>query len=103
MDATAAAEATLANNERTIVVDRGKGPYRILYVAGRPNWEFKFLKRAVEEDEQVQLVGLLRVAKREPKYDWRGHTGETSNPLYRGFDDKDRRRPSSTINPSSCV
>jgi len=89
VDAAAPAEATLLNNERTIVVDRGKGPYRILYVAGRPNWEFKFLKRAVEEDEQVQLVGLLRVAKREPKYDWRGRTGETSNPLYRGFDAKD--------------
>jgi len=79
-------EATAANNERTIVVNRGKGPYRILYVAGRPNWEFKFLRRALDEDEQVQLVGLLRVARREPKYDWRGHTGETSNPLYRGFD-----------------
>jgi uncharacterized membrane protein len=90
-DAPTASEATLANNERTIVVDRGKGPYRILYVAGRPNWEFKFLKRAVEEDEQVQLVGLLRVAKREPKYDWRGHVGETSNPLYRGLDEKDQK------------
>ncbi len=88
-DATTPVEATLANNERTVVVDRGKGPYRILYVAGRPNWEFKFLKRAVEEDEQVQLVGLLRAAKREPKYDWRGHAGETSNPFYRGFDPKD--------------
>ncbi len=91
MDAPTPVEATLANNERTIVVDRGKGPYRILYVTGRPNWEFKFLKRAVEEDEQVQLVGLIRVAKREPKYDWRGHTGETSNPLYRGFDEKDQK------------
>jgi len=30
-------EATLANNNRTIVVDRGEGPYRILYVTGRPN------------------------------------------------------------------
>jgi uncharacterized membrane protein len=89
-DTSSPEEATLANNERTIVVDRGKGPYRVLYVAGRPNWEFKFLKRAVEEDEQVQLVGLLRVAKREPKYDWRGHAGETSNPLYRGFDEKDQ-------------
>jgi uncharacterized membrane protein len=90
-DAEAQIEATLANNERSIVVDRGKGPHRILYVAGRPNWEFKFLKRAVEEDEQVQLVGLIRVARREPKYDWRGHTGETSNPLYRGFDEKDQK------------
>jgi uncharacterized membrane protein len=90
-DAAVSSEATLANNERTVVVDRGKGPYRILYVAGRPNWEFKFLKRAVEQDEQVQLVGLIRVAKREPKYDWRGNAGETSNPLYRGFDEKEQK------------
>jgi len=85
-------EATLANNARTIVVDRGKGPYRILYVAGRPNWDLKFLKRAIEEDEQVQLVALIRVAKREPKYDWRGHSGERSNPLYRGFDVQDKEQ-----------
>ena len=87
--AEAPEEATLANNNRTVVVDRGKGPYRILYVTGRPNWEYKFLRRAISEDEQVQLVGLLRVARREPKYDWRGHTGESSNPLYRGFDSED--------------
>jgi uncharacterized membrane protein len=88
-DSTALPEATPANNERTIVVDRGQGPYRILYVTGRPNWEYKFLQRAVSDDEQVQLVGLIRVARREPKYDWRGRTGEQSNPLYRGFDSTD--------------
>jgi uncharacterized membrane protein len=82
-------EATLANNKRTVVVDRGEGPYRILYVSGRPNWEYKFLKRAISEDEQVQLVALLRVARREPKYDWRGRAGEVSNPLFRGFDNKE--------------
>jgi len=85
-------EATLVNNKRTLVVDRGKGPYRILYVTGRPNWEYKFLQRAISEDEQVQLVGLLRVARREPKYDWRGRAGEVSNPLYRGFDNKDEEQ-----------
>ena len=78
-------EATLANNSRVLVVDRGRGPYRILYVAGRPNWEFKFLNRAVQEDEQLQLVGLVRVARREPKFNFLGRAGETSNPLYRGF------------------
>jgi uncharacterized membrane protein len=57
----------------------------VLYVSGRPNWEFKFLNRAVQADEQVQLVGLIRVAKREPKFDFRGRAGETSNPLFRGF------------------
>ncbi len=39
--------------------------------AGRPDWEFKFLKRAVEEDEEVQLVGLIRIALRQPKFDFR--------------------------------
>ena len=78
-------EATLANNTRVFAVDRGQGPFRILYVSGRPNWEFKFLNRAVQSDEQVQLVGLIRVAKREPKFDFRGRMGETSNPLFRGF------------------
>ncbi len=85
----APSEATLANNKRTLVVDRGEGPYRILYVTGRPNWEYKFLQRAISEDEQVQLVGLLRVARREPKYDWRGRAGEVNNPLFRGFNNKD--------------
>ena len=80
-----AEEATLLNNRRVVTVNRGQGPYRILYVAGRPNWEYKFLNRAVESDDQVQLVGLIRVAKREPKFDFRGRAGETSNPLFRGF------------------
>ncbi len=81
-------EATVANNERWVVVDRGRGPYRVLYVGGRPNWEFKFLNRAVADDEQVQLVGLIRIARREPKFDFRGRAGESSNPLFRGFDRK---------------
>lgn len=82
------AEATLANNTRTIVVRRGQGPYRILYVSGRPNWEFKFLNRALAADDQVELTGLIRVARREPKFEFRGRAGETSNPLFRGFDRK---------------
>ncbi len=78
-------EATLVNNQRVVAVNRSRGPYRVLYVTGRPNWEFKFLNRAVMEDREVELVGLIRVAKREPKFDFRGRAGETSNPLFRGF------------------
>ncbi len=78
-------EATLANNTSVITVDRGRGLHRVLYVAGRPNWEYKFFRRAVEEDDQVQLSALIRIAKREPKMEFRGHAGESSNPLYRGF------------------
>jgi uncharacterized membrane protein len=85
-------EATMVNNKCTLVVDRGSGPYRILYVTGRPNWEYKFLRRAISEDEQVQLVALIRLAKREPKFNWIGRRGETSNPLYRGFDNTDQEQ-----------
>ncbi|MBM3876372.1 MAG: hypothetical protein FJ386_06595 [Verrucomicrobia bacterium] len=84
-NAALSTEATLANNARVVVVDRGRGPYRILYIAGRPNWEFKFLNRALAEDDQVHLVALIRVAKREPKFEFKGRVGESSNPLFRGF------------------
>jgi len=83
------AEATLANNTRTVTVDRGQGPYRVLYVSGRPNWEFKFLNRALAEDSQVELVGLIRIAKREKGFghlEFRSRPGESANPLFRGFD-----------------
>lgn len=84
-----ALEATLANNTRVITVDRGKGPYRILYVSGRPNWEFKFLNRALAEDNQLELVGLIRIAKKEKgfgQFEFRSRPGESANPLFRGFD-----------------
>jgi hypothetical protein len=78
-------EATFLNNERRVMVDRGVGPYRVLYVSGRPNWEYKFLRRALAADEEIQMPALIRIAKREPKFEWRGRAGETSNPLFRGF------------------
>jgi uncharacterized membrane protein len=78
-------EATLANNRRIATVDRGGGPYRVLYVGGRPNWEFKFLRRAIDGDDEVHLVGLVRIAKREPTFKFLGRSGERTNPLFRGF------------------
>jgi uncharacterized membrane protein len=82
-------EQTLANNSRLVVIDQGGGPFRVLYVSGRPNWEFKFLNRAVEEDKEVQLVGLLRIAKRQPKFDFRDPRAQGANPFFRGFDNPD--------------
>jgi uncharacterized membrane protein len=32
---------------------------------------------------------LVRIAKREPKFEWRGRAGESVNPLFRGFGAKD--------------
>ena len=87
-NAAASEEATLANNTRVVPVDRGRGPHRLLYVSGRPNWEFKFLNRALAEDEQLEMVSLIRLAKREPKFEFRGRAGDASNPLFRGFQDQ---------------
>lgn len=80
-------EATLVNNEVTVAVERGSRPRRVLYVSGRPNWEFKFLRRAVQTDPQTDLVGLIRIAKKETKASFRGRDGEQSNSLFRGFDE----------------
>lgn len=85
LDAGETEEATLENNQRYLTVNRGQGPYRILYLSGRPNWEYKFLNRSVKEDKEIDLVGLIRLAKREPKFTYRGKSGESSNPLFRGF------------------
>lgn len=84
-------EATLANNRRIVTVDRSGGPFRVLYLGGRPNWEFKFLRRSLDDDDEVKLVGLLRVAKKEPKFTFLTRGGERTNPLFRGFDNKDEQ------------
>jgi uncharacterized membrane protein len=81
------AEATLLNNRRAVMVDRGRPTYRILYVTGTPNWEFKFLNRALADDPQIELPALFRVAPREPKFSFIGHGAGTTNPLYSGFTD----------------
>lgn len=80
-------ETTLVNNTRLIAVDRKSGPYRVLYVAGRPNWEFKFLRRAVSEDAEVELTGLIRMANKEPKFSFRDQEVSSTNPLFQGLGD----------------
>jgi uncharacterized membrane protein len=89
LERLARAEATAANNRRLVAVDRGGGPYRILYVSGRPNWEFKFLRRALADDKDLELVGLIRIAKRQPKFSFRSRDSGSSNQLYDGFENPD--------------
>jgi len=86
-EGTRSTEATLLNNSRFAVVDRGMGPYRILYLAGRPNWEFKFIRRALDSDEELKLISLLRIARKEPKFSFRDSKVDSANPLFSGFED----------------
>jgi uncharacterized membrane protein len=85
VSAEKAPEATQANNARLVVVEAPRGPLRVLYIGGRPNWEYKFLRRALENESQVELVALIRMAAREPKFVFQGRQGEATNPLFRGF------------------
>lgn len=80
-------EITMLNNQRYQVVDRGRGPFRVLYLSGRPNWEYKFLSRAISEDAEVQLTALIRIAKKEPKFNFRDNRVDSANPLFSGFED----------------
>ncbi len=80
-------EASTANNRCAVAVDRGGGPYRILYVSGRPNWDYKFIRRALEEDIELQFHALIRIAKKEAKFSFRDREVESANPLKAGFSD----------------
>ena len=78
-------EATTKNNMQSVVAVMPHGAHSVLYIAGRPDPSYKFFKRALSEDHQVRLASLIRIAKREPKFQYKGREGEHSNPLFRGF------------------
>lgn len=80
-----AAEVTVANNVQLLAVTRGGGPFKLLYVSGRPNWEFKFIRRALDEDVELDLHALVRIAKEEPKFSFGDKTIAEVNPLIAGF------------------
>jgi uncharacterized membrane protein len=58
-----AGEENLKNNAMTRPVLVSDAKRRILYVEGEPRWEFKFIRRAEENDPTVQLVSMLRTSE----------------------------------------
>jgi len=56
-------EQNLANNtvSRPLFVKDAKR--RILYVEGEPRWEYKFIRRAEDQDPTVQVVSMLRTSE----------------------------------------
>lgn len=61
-DGTLITDPLPGNNRRTRVVSLSETPGRILYVEGEPRWEFKFIRRALENHTSVELVSLLRTS-----------------------------------------
>lgn len=59
-------EQVLENNEREVLIMVEDGREKVLYFEGEPRHELAFTRRAVADDEQLQLVVLQRTA--ENKY-----------------------------------
>ncbi len=51
------------NNQVSRLLNVDSSRPRILYVEGEPRWEFKWIRRAVEEDRNVELVTMLRTSQ----------------------------------------
>ncbi|HEX8713035.1 MAG TPA: glutamine amidotransferase [Terracidiphilus sp.] len=56
-------ENNLANNAVTRPILVSDAKRRILYVEGEPRWEYKFIRRAEDDDPTVQLVSMLRTSE----------------------------------------
>jgi uncharacterized membrane protein len=56
-------ERNASNNSVTRLVNVDGDKKRILYVEGEPRWEYKFIRRAEDEDPIVQIVSMLRTTE----------------------------------------
>jgi hypothetical protein len=58
-----AGEENLANNAVTRPILVSDAKRRVLYVEGEPRWEYKFIRRAENDDPTIQLVSMLRTSE----------------------------------------
>ncbi|MBY0506750.1 MAG: glutamine amidotransferase [Bryobacteraceae bacterium] len=56
-------EENRANNQVTRLVNVEATKPRILYIEGEPKWEYKFIRRAMEDDKTVSITSMLRTTQ----------------------------------------
>jgi uncharacterized membrane protein len=56
-------EPITENNQQDVLVQVGDGREKILYLEGEPRFELKFVRRAVFEDKNLQVVCLQRTSQ----------------------------------------
>jgi uncharacterized membrane protein len=56
-------EENRANNALTRLVDVKSEKRRILYIEGEPRWEYKFIRRAEDDDRIVQISSMMRTSE----------------------------------------
>ena len=59
-------ESVKENNQRTFTIKVLKSKIEILLITGNLNWEYTFLKRALQRDRNVELKTLVYGKKRQP-------------------------------------
>ncbi|WP_035359013.1 glutamine amidotransferase [Edaphobacter aggregans] len=72
-------EENLKNNAMTRSVLVNDVKRRVLYVEGEPRWEFKFIRRAEEDDPTIQLVSMLRTSENKIYRQGINDPGELAN------------------------
>ncbi len=82
-------DPVMENNTSEFIVDNREKGYRILYFSGRPNWQNKFVRGALQEDEQLKVTSLVRVSEAEKKFVFRGLRTTVANPLFDGFEEEE--------------
>src|SRR6202163_2183799 len=58
-----AGEENRANNSVSRIVNVESSKRRILYIEGEPRWEYKFIRRAEQDDRIVSVVSMLRTSE----------------------------------------
>jgi uncharacterized membrane protein len=56
-------ESNTANNSVTRLVNVESNKKHILYVEGEPRWEYKFIRRAEDDDPIVEIASMLRTTE----------------------------------------
>ena len=51
------------NNTVTRVLNVDNSKPRILYMEGEPRWDYKFIRRAVEDDKNIEIVSIVRTTQ----------------------------------------
>jgi uncharacterized membrane protein len=61
--APVAGEQNTQNNAVVRLVNVTPKKMRILYMEGEPRWEYKFIRRALEDDPSIEIVTILRTTQ----------------------------------------
>lgn len=70
-----AGEENTQNNGMVRVVNVTEKKMRVLYIEGEPRWEYKFIRRAMEDDTSIELVSVVRTTQNKT-YQQGGKQGE---------------------------